>query len=120
VTDTDNHDRQSFTPQAIPGPQPAAYRVVVYSIRGHKYLVGNTTVHPVDEIPPGVGTRFTSTSAVQSYVRRELAGLSCYHAVAIVGDDGHTLMRGVRSGFNGTGNTWIWLDIRPGETSAPA
>jgi hypothetical protein len=120
VTDTDDHNRQSAAPQAIPVPQPAAYRLVVYSVRGHRYLVGNTTVHPVDEIQDGVGTRFSSTSAVQSYVCRELAGLSCYHAVAIVDDDGHTLLRGVRSGFNATGDTWAWLDTRPGETPAPA
>jgi hypothetical protein len=115
VTDTDDHNRPSPTPQAIPGPLPTAYRLLVYSIRGHRYLVGNTTVHPVDEIPAGVGTRFSSTSAVERYVRRELAGLSSYHAVEIVADDGHALMRGVRS----TGNTWAWRDIRTGDTSAP-
>ena len=116
MTDTDNHDRQSLTPQEIPGPQPTAYRLVVHSVRGHRYLVGNPTVHPVDEILPGVGTRFSSTSAVERYARRELAGLSSYHAVEIVDDDGHTLMRGVRS----TCNTWAWRDIRPGDAPAPA
>jgi hypothetical protein len=35
--------------------------------------------------------------------------------VAILADDGHVLMRGVRS----TGSTWAWRDIRPGDTSAP-
>jgi len=69
VTDTDNHDRQSLTPQAIPGAQPTAYRLVMHSVRGHRYLVGNPTVHPVDEILPGVGTRFSSTSAVERYAR---------------------------------------------------
>ena len=99
----------------MPGPQPTAYRLVVSSIRGHRYLVGNTTVHPVDEIPAGVGTRFASTGAVERYVRRALAGQSCYHAVAIVADDGHVLTRGVR----GTGNTWIWREEHPGDTCAP-
>ena len=119
MIDTDDHDRQSSTPQPIPGQQPTAYRLVVHSIRGHKYLVGNTTVHPVDEIPAGVGTRFSSTSAVEHYVRRELAGQSSCDAVEIVADDGRTVMRGVRSGINGTGNTWVWRDMRPGDASAP-
>lgn len=116
MTDTDDHDQQSDTPQAIPGPPPTGYRLVVYSVRGHKYLAGNPTWHPVDEIPPGVGTRFASTSEVDRHVRRELAGQSGFDAVAIVADDGHVLMRGVR----GTGNTWAWRDIRPGDAPTPA
>lgn len=117
---TDIDDRRFPTPQPIPDPRPTGYRLVVYSVRGHRYLVGNTTVHPVDEIPAGVGTRFDSTCAVERYVRRALAGLSCYDAVEIVAEDGRVLRRGVRSGMNGTGNTWIWCDVRPGDTSASA
>ena len=92
----------------------------MYSVRGHRYLVGNTTVHPVDEIQDGVGTRFSSTSAVQRYVRRESADQTGHHAAAIVAADGHALHLSVRSSINGTADTWIWLDNRPGDTSAPA
>lgn len=119
MTDTEAHDRRLPAPPPMPGLRPTGYRLVVYSIRGHKYLVGNTTVHPVEEIPAGVGTRFTSTSEVERYVRRALAGRSWCHAVAIVSDDGHALRRGVRSGFNGTGNTWIWREAHSGGTCAP-
>ena len=115
MNDTDDRDRESAAPQPMPGSQPTAYRLVVHVIRGHRYLVGNITVHPVDEVPAGVGTRFASTGAVEWCVRRALAGLFWYHAVELVADGGHVLMRGVR----GTGNTWIWRDTHPGGTSAP-
>ena len=120
MTDAAAHDPQSDAAQPIPSPRYTGYRLVVFSVRGHKYLVGNTTVHPVEEILPGVGTRFSSPSAIDRYVRRELAGLSCYYAAQVVDDDGRVLMRGVRSGVNGTGNTWIWSDSRPREAPAPA
>jgi hypothetical protein len=114
-----DHDPQSSPARATASLRNTTYRLVMVSVRGHKYLLGNTTVHPVDEIPPGIGTRFSNTSAVQDHVRRELAGLSCYHAVEIVADDGHALRRGERSGINSTGNTWVWRDIRPGDAPAP-
>ncbi len=105
-----NDPEQPLSP-AGPDEGNAGYRLVMVSVRGHKYLAGNTTVHPVDEVPAGVGTRFRTVSEVRRYVIRELTSLSSFYRVDIVDDTGDPVSRGTRSGPNGTGTTWTWVDL---------
>lgn len=83
-------------------------RVVAVSVRGPKYLVGDPTVHNIEEVPAGVGTPFASIAEVQHYVTRELRGLSVYWRVEVVDADGTVVWRGTRDGHHGTGPNWIW------------
>jgi hypothetical protein len=83
-------------------------RVVAVSVRGPKYLVGDPTVHDIEEVPPGVGTPFASIAEVQHHVTREFRGLSVYWRVEVVDADGAVVWRGTRDGHRGTGPSWIW------------
>ncbi|WP_460491704.1 hypothetical protein [Dactylosporangium cerinum] len=78
------------------------------SVRGHRYLVGSPTVHPVDTVPAGVGRRFASVDDVERYVRHDLRGVTALWQVQVVDDDGVIVRRGTRSGRNGTGGRWTW------------
>jgi hypothetical protein len=84
------------------------YRIVVVSVRGPRYLVGNPSVHPIDHVPPGVGTRFATTAQARTYVRREFASASAFWQAEIVNNSGAVVMRGFRGGYNATGRTWTW------------
>lgn len=91
-----------------------SYRLVIFSVRGHKQLAGSNMVRVLDAdaaLPADEGTVFASLANARGYVRRELAGLSCYHRCVIVDAGGATLMVGVRSGFNGTGKRFVWADV---------
>ncbi|MET7426643.1 hypothetical protein [Dactylosporangium sp. NPDC005555] len=92
------------------GTGPAGWRVLYVSIRGHRYLVGSPTVHPVDTVPVSVGRRFASFGDIDRFARRDLRGLSALCSVEIVDDGGSVVRRGTRSGHNGTGNRWTWQD----------
>ena len=84
------------------------WRVLCVSVRGHRYLVGSPTVHPVDEIPPAVGRRFASFQDIDRYVRQELRGISALHRVDVVDDHGTVVRYGTRDGRGG--NRWTWHD----------
>jgi hypothetical protein len=81
-------------------------RLVAVSVRGPKYLDGNPSVHPIDRVPPEVGTRFSSIEQAQTYAVRAYATLSSYWRIDIVDDQGQTVMRGFRIGA--TGRVWTW------------
>lgn len=101
------------------GPKPdgtaSGLRVLCVSVRGHRYLVGGPTVHPVDSVPAGAGRRFASAADVERYVRHELRGIRALRQVEVVDDDGVVLRRGTRHGIrrgrNGTGERWIWQQV---------
>jgi hypothetical protein len=85
------------------------YRVLYVSIRGPKYLLGNTTVHPVDAAAPtGVGTRFTTLEQVERHVAVDLRGVSTYWRVEVIDEHGAVVRLGTRAGRNGTGERWTW------------
>lgn len=89
------------------------FRVLARSVRGHSYLMGNPSVHPVetDAVPAGVGTTFGTLQNVRGFVLRKLNGLSCYYAVSVVDSAGVVVATGVRSGRNGTGKRWEWESV---------
>ncbi|WP_416901334.1 hypothetical protein [Micromonospora echinospora] len=84
------------------------YRILAVSIRGHRYLEGNPTPHPITEVPPGVGTRFPSLTAVEQHVQREYRNLSVVWRVEVIDEHGEVVSRGTRDGVNGTGSRWVW------------
>jgi hypothetical protein len=87
------------------------FRIVMVSVRAARYLVGNPSVHPIDHVPPGVGTRFATTSQAQAFVQREFRTISAYRHAEIVNDTGQIVMRGIRDGYNATGRTWSWHTV---------
>jgi hypothetical protein len=99
-------------PAASTGTQPqnTGLRLLCVSVQSASacYLVGNPNVHPVEAVPPRIGTRFADLDAVKDYVRTELRGLGCYWQVRVVDDDGAVVIYGFRAGYNGTGETWTW------------
>lgn len=85
------------------------FRLLTVSVRGHKYLVGNPNVHPVDTLPADRGSRFHDIDHVKRYVKRELGGISSICAVEVIAtDSAKVALRGTRAGRGGTGNTWLW------------
>ncbi|GAB3147105.1 hypothetical protein GCM10027290_29870 [Micromonospora sonneratiae] len=84
------------------------FRIVAVSVRGHRYLEGGPSVHPISEVPAGVGTRFLDLTAVQHHVRREYRTLSVIWRVEVVNERGEVVSRGTRDGLNGTGSRWMW------------
>ncbi|SCL20393.1 hypothetical protein GA0074692_0857 [Micromonospora pallida] len=84
------------------------FRILAVSIRGHRYLEGNPTSHPITEVPPGVGTRFPSLTAVKQHVQREYRSLSVVWRVEVIDERGEVVSRGTRDGVNGTGSRWVW------------
>jgi hypothetical protein len=94
-----------------PADPAAGWRVLCVSVRGHRYLVGSPTVHPIDEVPAQVGQRFTSHADVERYARHHLRGISALQQVEVIDDDGVTVRRGTRSGRNGTGERWTWQQV---------
>lgn len=100
------------------------FRVVAVSVRGHLYLMGSPSVHPINPpgqhdgpVPAGVGNEFPTIADAQRYTRRDLGPISSYYQVRVVDQDGATVMRGWRTGPGGTGRRWTWQDATP---SSPA
>jgi hypothetical protein len=69
---------------ASAGSPGVGLQLLCVSIRGHRYLVGHCTAHPVDTVPTGVGTRFASLDEVHHYVRAELRGVAYIWHVRLV------------------------------------
>lgn len=84
------------------------YRLLYVSVRGHRYLAGGPTVHPVDGVPAGAGSTFGDFPAVEHHVRGELRGISAIHQVLVIDTDGTVVRRGHRSGPGGTRDRWTW------------
>ncbi|MFI7492955.1 hypothetical protein ACIBXA_31740 [Micromonospora echinaurantiaca] len=84
-------------------------RIVAVSVRGHRYLDGNPSPHPITEVPAGVGTRFPDLAAVHHHVHQAYpSGLSAFWRIEVVDDQGRVVARGTRDGINGTGRRWMW------------
>ncbi|MFY1652774.1 hypothetical protein ACN27J_18025 [Solwaraspora sp. WMMB762] len=83
-------------------------RILAVSVRGHRYLEGNPSVHPISEVPAGTGTLFPDLTAVQRHVQREYRTLSVFWRVEVIDERGQIVSRGTRDGLNGTGNRWVW------------
>lgn len=94
------------------------YRLLCVSIRQDYYLVGNTSVHPVDlaNVPAGAGTCFSSLAEIERWVPQHLRGIDSYWHVRVIDERGTVVHLGFRAGFNGTGNRWTW---RPPTPPAP-
>lgn len=84
------------------------FRILAVSTRGHRYLEGSPMVHPITEVPPGVGTGFPSPTAVHHHVQREYHNLSVFWRIEVIDEDGTVVSRGTRDGVNGTGSRWTW------------
>lgn len=54
---------------------------------------------------------FVNPPLAQAHVERELRGLTSYWRVWIENSDGERVVRGTRSGPNGTGNNWEWVRV---------
>lgn len=88
----------------------APMRLLLHSVRGHTYLLGNPTVHPIDTAPPEVGTTFTSHTDIRRYLRHQLRDLTFIHQITVIDPTGKALSRATRTGRSGTGNRWTWHD----------
>jgi hypothetical protein len=87
------------------------YRVLYWSTRGHHYLVGNPTVHPVDPpVPDGVGTTFPTIDAAQAWSLSDDGPASITYRIDIIDAAGALVRMGHRNGLNGTGKRWMWRD----------
>lgn len=88
----------------------APMRLLLHSVRGHTYLLGNPTVHPVDTAPPDTGTTFNSHTDIRRYLRHQLRDLTFIHRVTVIDPAGKGICYAVRAGRDGTGNRWAWHD----------
>lgn len=52
--------------------------------------------------------RFATLPELRSYVQRDLRGISSIYQVRVYDAQGVRIGRGYRSGYNGTGNRWVW------------
>ncbi|MEV5691991.1 hypothetical protein [Micromonospora globbae] len=85
------------------------FRILAVSTRGHRYLDGNPSAHPVTEIPSDAGTRFPSLAAVRQHVQREYpSSLSVFWRIEVIDEQGTVVSRGTRDGLNGAGSRWVW------------
>lgn len=98
---------------AVSGAGSATYRLLYVSVRGHRCLLGGSTIDADAAVPDEVGTRFDTFGDIDRHVRHDLHGVSAYWQVQAVDDDGTIVRFGFRSGYNGTGEHWHWCPAAP-------